>query len=326
MAGECEAAQGRDRRRAGGAARRSPPGRRGRVGAAVRTGLFPQRRARGSGGARPARPLRRRARAVALRPGARARPAKVRVYNPKVEQHGWQSTHTVIEIVNDDMPFLVDSLTSSSTGRRLGIHLIIHPVLRGRRDARGPAAATWAPPPRRRSHASKSYMHVEIDRQSDPSGSPRWKRTSRRVLGDVRAAVADWRAMHAKIEEVAGRDRCRRFRGAGPRAGRRRARSCAGWPTTISPCSATAPTTARGNATASSCRRVAGAALGILRARRAAARSRASFAALPAEIRGRARRPLPVLTITKANTRSTVHRASLSGLRRRQALRAPTAR
>ena len=39
-------------------------------------------------------------------PGA----AKVRVYNPKVEQHGWQSTHTVVEIVNDDMPFLVDSL------------------------------------------------------------------------------------------------------------------------------------------------------------------------------------------------------------------------
>src|SRR5262245_31615512 len=36
---------------------------------------------------------------------------KLRVYNPHLEEHGWQSTHTVIEIVNDDMPFLVDSIT-----------------------------------------------------------------------------------------------------------------------------------------------------------------------------------------------------------------------
>ena len=37
--------------------------------------------------------------------------AKVRVFNPTIEEHGWQSTHTIVEIVNDDMPFLVDSVT-----------------------------------------------------------------------------------------------------------------------------------------------------------------------------------------------------------------------
>jgi glutamate dehydrogenase len=37
--------------------------------------------------------------------------ARVRVFNPTIEEHGWQSTHTLIEIVNDDMPFLVDSVT-----------------------------------------------------------------------------------------------------------------------------------------------------------------------------------------------------------------------
>src|SRR5436305_8634527 len=36
---------------------------------------------------------------------------KVRVYNPTFEQHGWQSTHTVVELVTADMPFLVDSVT-----------------------------------------------------------------------------------------------------------------------------------------------------------------------------------------------------------------------
>ena len=35
----------------------------------------------------------------------------IRAFTPRFEEHGWHSTHTVIEIVNDDMPFLVDSVT-----------------------------------------------------------------------------------------------------------------------------------------------------------------------------------------------------------------------
>ena len=45
---------------------------------------------------------------------------KLRVYNPKLEQHGWQSTHTVVEIVNDDMPFLVDSVSIELNRHRSG--------------------------------------------------------------------------------------------------------------------------------------------------------------------------------------------------------------
>ena len=56
-------------------------------------------------------------------------------------------------------------------------------------------------------------------------------------------------------------------------------------------------------------RRVKGTGLGILRAKDDGALSQ-SFAALPAEVRGRATAPLPALTITKANTRSTVHRGT----------------
>ena len=60
--------------------------------------------------------------------------AKVRVYNPQIEQHGWQSTHTTIEIVTDDMPFLVDSVTMAINRLGLIIHLVIHPVLPVTRD------------------------------------------------------------------------------------------------------------------------------------------------------------------------------------------------
>ena len=58
----------------------------------------------------------------------------MRVYNPDFEQHGWQSPHTVIEIVTDDMPFIVDSVTMELGRQGYAIDLVIHPVIRVRRD------------------------------------------------------------------------------------------------------------------------------------------------------------------------------------------------
>src|SRR5215475_13300831 len=63
--------------------------------------------------------------------------AKLRVFNPTVEEHGWQSTHTVIEIVNDDMPFLVDSVTMEVNRHWLTLHQIIHPIMMARRREDG---------------------------------------------------------------------------------------------------------------------------------------------------------------------------------------------
>src|SRR3954451_24438933 len=71
---------------------------------------------------------------------ARERPPgtpKVRVYNPDFDTHGWKSTHTAVEIVTDDMPFLTDSVTIEHSRRGLGAPVIMHPVRRVRRDAGG---------------------------------------------------------------------------------------------------------------------------------------------------------------------------------------------
>ena len=71
--------------------------------------------------------------------------AKIRVYNPQIEQHGWQSTHTVVEVVTDDMPFLVDSASMVLNGHGLLIHLTIHPVISVRRSAGGVLEAVLRP-------------------------------------------------------------------------------------------------------------------------------------------------------------------------------------
>ena len=46
----------------------------------------------------------------------------VHVYNPDFEQHGWQSSHSVLEIVTDDMPFLIDSVTLELASHGYGTH------------------------------------------------------------------------------------------------------------------------------------------------------------------------------------------------------------
>ncbi len=55
-----------------------------------------------------------------------AQELKVRVFNPLYTEHGWQSPYTVIEVITDDMPFLVDSMRMELNRMGLTIHLMIH--------------------------------------------------------------------------------------------------------------------------------------------------------------------------------------------------------
>ena len=63
--------------------------------------------------------------------------ANVRVYNPSTEVDGWSNARTVIQVVTDDMPFLVDSVTGALVTAGIDIHLIVHPQLVVSRDAVG---------------------------------------------------------------------------------------------------------------------------------------------------------------------------------------------
>src|ERR1700676_2046396 len=67
----------------------------------------------------------------------RRRSALVRVFNPTLREHGYTSPHTVIEMVNDDMPFLVDSISLSLPQRGLTLHFLTHPVFAVARDGSG---------------------------------------------------------------------------------------------------------------------------------------------------------------------------------------------
>ncbi|MGH6959141.1 MAG: NAD-glutamate dehydrogenase, partial [Dongiaceae bacterium] len=123
--------------------------------------------------------------------------AKVRVYNPRVEEHGWRSHHTVVEMVNDDMPFLVDSLTAALNHRDLTVHLVIHPIIKVRRDAAGKRLAAAGP-----DEIAESYMQIRINEQSSAERLAEIRAGLEQVLVDVRVAVEDWRRMRELVSEI----------------------------------------------------------------------------------------------------------------------------
>src|SRR5262245_11630011 len=127
---------------------------------------------------------------------------KIRVISPTVTDQGWASRHSVIEIVNDDMPFLVDSTSAEITRQGLTLHLIVHPIFAVERDANG-ALVAIQPRADRPDAPHESWMHIEVDRLVDPMQRAALVAGIERILADVRAAVEDWRKMVACLEEAA---------------------------------------------------------------------------------------------------------------------------
>ncbi len=127
--------------------------------------------------------------------------AKVRVFNPVRGEQDWQSTHTIVEIDNDDMPFLVDSVTMEVNRRGLTQHLIIHPIVAVERDAEGTLVRLVADGSG--AGRAESFIHVEVDRITDAGEREALAADLLRVLAEVRAAVDDWSKMTEKALAIA---------------------------------------------------------------------------------------------------------------------------
>jgi glutamate dehydrogenase len=128
--------------------------------------------------------------------------ASVRIFNAPADHPGWDCPHSVIQIVNDDMPFLVDSVAEALNRQNYTIHLMIHPVVRVRRDRTGQLLGLVAGNVEDPAALAESIMHVEINPLTRPDALRDVKRRLASVLVDVRHAVEDWRAMRGRIADV----------------------------------------------------------------------------------------------------------------------------
>jgi glutamate dehydrogenase len=105
-----------------------------------------------------------------------------------------------IGIVNDDMPFLVDSVANAIAARQLTIHRLLHPVVCAKRDADGVLREVE---PLCGDHSrQESMMYIELDR-ADARGRQELAAELRAVLADVRVSVSDWKALQARMHQDA---------------------------------------------------------------------------------------------------------------------------
>lgn len=147
--------------------------------------------------------------------------ANVRVHTPTVEENGWTCSHSVVEVVTDDMPFLVDSVTNELSRQGRGIHVVIHPQVTVRRDVTGKLIEVLSGGPglpksangRKGAKGDKaelphdalveSWIHVEIDRETDRADLQQITADLLRVLSDVRETVEDWGKMRDAALRIA---------------------------------------------------------------------------------------------------------------------------
>ncbi|GAA2872997.1 NAD-glutamate dehydrogenase [Microbacterium arabinogalactanolyticum] len=131
--------------------------------------------------------------AVAMRALAARRgrgETNVSVFTPTLSEHGWTSRRTIVDICTDDAPFLVDSVTSALAAQGLAVHLLLHPLVEVHRDDDGRLLETDA-----RGGALESWIHLEVDRVPTEEGRDALAERLLSVLADVHASVDDWSAM-----------------------------------------------------------------------------------------------------------------------------------
>ncbi len=124
----------------------------------------------------------------------------ISVYNPRAEVDGWSSSHTVIDLVTEDMPFIVDSVLALLERLDLRVHLLAHPMARIERDGNGEIVRIERTVD---GEPSESLVHIEVDRVSESSGVAELHDAVASVMADVRAAVEDWAPMRAQAERLA---------------------------------------------------------------------------------------------------------------------------
>ncbi len=122
--------------------------------------------------------------------------AQIRVFNPQPSADGFEISHTAIHIINDDMPFLVDSVSMALSSFATSLHSLVHPVIAMARDAAGVLTAI-------NSGVNESVMYIEIDRQASADDMEKIRLALFNALSDVRESVSDWRVMCDKMLAIA---------------------------------------------------------------------------------------------------------------------------
>ncbi len=128
---------------------------------------------------------------------------KRHIFNPDLSQDGWETSHTVLQFILDDQPFLVDSLRNAIHRKGLSVHFSIH--LGGIKIARNSQnkIVKVLPFDSKESQAlQEAPIYFEVDRQTNPLVLEELRNELDHVIHDARTVVADWEKMVTEVQHV----------------------------------------------------------------------------------------------------------------------------
>jgi glutamate dehydrogenase len=109
---------------------------------------------------------------------------------------------SIIELINNDMPFLLDSVMAELTEQGLDVRLVLHPIFTVERDRAGTLVGFRGDGPAVGAAQRESFVHIHVERIEDAARQAEIVAAIEAVLADVRVCVADWRPMMARAGEV----------------------------------------------------------------------------------------------------------------------------
>ena len=127
--------------------------------------------------------------------------AKIRVINPTVEQAGWQSSHTLLEVLAPDMPFIIDSLRLALNRENIQVHAIVNTVLYFDRDDKRVVDLALKQTEKIVNSRPEAVAHLVIGKQSNEQLS--WLEVMMEsVLAELAHGVNDFKGMLARIDKI----------------------------------------------------------------------------------------------------------------------------
>jgi len=126
---------------------------------------------------------------------------RIRVFNPRFEDHGWQSTHTIVEILEQDKSFIVDSVVMALTRGGLAIHSVTNAVLKVKRNTKGVMEKVFYNPGPGET-GREAIIHVEIDRQSDKQDRYQIEVGLGDILEELNFAINDYQAVKDRLQDI----------------------------------------------------------------------------------------------------------------------------
>ena len=124
---------------------------------------------------------------------------KVRVFNPDFEAHGWQSTHTVIEVLSKEMPFLIDSVRLELNSRQMSVHSINSCVVHVERDAKYKKKSSSPLFQATEKSQAEAIIYIEVDRHTDSEMLDDLSKSLVRIVNEVSHCVEDFSALKDRV-------------------------------------------------------------------------------------------------------------------------------